>query len=494
MVLTLTALRLWVLFASPLDLYPDEAQYWLWSRTLDFGYYSKPPMVAWSIRATTLVGGDAEAWVRLSSPLYHAGAALALHGVGRKLYGPAAGLAGAALYALMPGVQLSSAIVATDAPLLFFLSLALLAYAHLQNARRAPALAAAFGACLGLAFLSKYAALYALIGLGLHLASSREARAAWDWRCAGAALAAFAVVVAPNLAWNAAHGFATVQHTAANADWRDDARFDVAELADFLGSQFGVFGPIPFAVLAGGAILLTVRSGLKRADILLLCFVLPPLLVVAAQAFISRANANWSAAAYAPASVLAAAWLLRWRARGWLIAALAMQAVLAVAFMLWCMAPSTAERMGVANAFKRSKGWSQMTEQVIDRARSEATQGVSAVAVNNRFLYNAMAYYGRDYFGRPGAPPLKVWLLEAAPQNQAEATEPLTPALGRRVLAVSLEQVYRDRMAGDFARVTGREIISVRLDAKRRRRAELFIGEGFSPRPRPRLSASPTQP
>ena len=32
------------------ELYPDEAQYWLWSRTLDFGYFSKPPMVAWTIR------------------------------------------------------------------------------------------------------------------------------------------------------------------------------------------------------------------------------------------------------------------------------------------------------------------------------------------------------------------------------------------------------------------------------------------------------------
>lgn len=42
--------RLVALFRTPLELYPDEAQYWLWSRTPDFGYYSKPPMVAWAIR------------------------------------------------------------------------------------------------------------------------------------------------------------------------------------------------------------------------------------------------------------------------------------------------------------------------------------------------------------------------------------------------------------------------------------------------------------
>ncbi len=38
----LTALRLVVLFCGTLELYPDEAQYWLWSRELHWGYVSKP--------------------------------------------------------------------------------------------------------------------------------------------------------------------------------------------------------------------------------------------------------------------------------------------------------------------------------------------------------------------------------------------------------------------------------------------------------------------
>lgn len=62
----LTLVRLVTLFSTPLELYPDEAQYWLWSRTLDFGYYSKPPVIAWAIWATTKLGSDAEPWVRLS--------------------------------------------------------------------------------------------------------------------------------------------------------------------------------------------------------------------------------------------------------------------------------------------------------------------------------------------------------------------------------------------------------------------------------------------
>lgn len=490
----ITVARITVLFLSPLDLYPDEAQYWLWSRDLAFGYFSKPPVVAWTIWATTAVGGDAEPWIRLASPLYHAGATFAVFALARGLYGEATGLAAAALYGLMPGVQLSAAVMATDAPLLFFMGLALLAYARLQSAegRRRGWLAAGFGAALGLAFLSKYAATYVVIGLILHLATSAAARRAWRPRSAAVALGACAAVTAPNLLWNADHGFATLRHTAANAAWGGSQLFNPPELWDFIASQFGVFGPIPFAVLLGGAAAMAVRRRLTGADLMLLCFTLPPLLIVCVQAFISRANANWSGAAYLPGAVLVAAWLVRWGARRWLTAALALQAAVAALFLVWVTLPATAEAMGMSNSFKRAKGWSELTRIVLDRAALEPD--LTAIAVNNRFLYNAIAYYGRHDLTRPGAPPLTIWLLAEAPQNQAETTAPLTRAAGGRVLAVALEQTYRDRMAADFARVSGREIVSVRLDEKRHRRAELFIGEGFAPRPRLAFSGPATPP
>src|SRR5438093_10343641 len=42
----------------PLDLSPDEAHYWDWSRHLDWSYYSKGPLVAWLIRLSCeLFGG-----------------------------------------------------------------------------------------------------------------------------------------------------------------------------------------------------------------------------------------------------------------------------------------------------------------------------------------------------------------------------------------------------------------------------------------------------
>ncbi len=493
LVAALTLARLVALFTSPLELYPDEAQYWLWSRTLDFGYYSKPPVIAWAIWATTALGGDTEPWVRLSAVMFQAGATLMVFTIGQRLFGATTGLVAAALYGLMPGIQLSALVAATDAPLLFALSLSLYAYVRFQAAegRARIGWAAALGAAMGLALLSKYAAAFYVVGLALHLVMSRPARAAWTPAAAMVALSALVAMLAPNLAWNARHGFATFRHTADNAAWSGVQLFNPAEVGAFLISQFGVFGPVPMGVLIVGIVLAWRRKAMTGDELILACFTLPPLAIVTVQAFVSRANANWSGAAYLAGAILAAHWLVRWRARRWLIAALAIQALVAAVFLAGVTSPALADRMGLANGLKRARGWSQTTDLILDRAALEP--GLSAIAVNNRFLFYAISYYGRDRLG-PGAPPLTSWLLMDGPRNQAETTAPLTTRLGARVLMVSYEGWRRTEMQADFARSTGLEIVSVGLDRRHKRKVEMFVGEGFNPRLRDPVSGRPTPP
>ncbi|VTR95733.1 Dolichyl-phosphate-mannose-protein mannosyltransferase family protein OS=uncultured planctomycete GN=HGMM_F12C05C10 PE=4 SV=1: PMT_2: PMT_2 [Gemmata massiliana] len=50
---------LYLAFNCPLDLSPDEAHYWQWSRHLAWSYYSKGPLVAWLIRASCELFGPA---------------------------------------------------------------------------------------------------------------------------------------------------------------------------------------------------------------------------------------------------------------------------------------------------------------------------------------------------------------------------------------------------------------------------------------------------
>ena len=58
-------LMLRAVMATLLPLSADEAYYWLWSKHLAAGYYDHPPMIAWAIRAGTLLFGDTPLGVRL---------------------------------------------------------------------------------------------------------------------------------------------------------------------------------------------------------------------------------------------------------------------------------------------------------------------------------------------------------------------------------------------------------------------------------------------
>src|SRR4030088_3294970 len=53
----------------PLDLAPDEAHYWDWSRHLDWSYYSKGPLVAYLIRISCILAGPWSRWLTGSEML-----------------------------------------------------------------------------------------------------------------------------------------------------------------------------------------------------------------------------------------------------------------------------------------------------------------------------------------------------------------------------------------------------------------------------------------
>ena len=81
----LLVLRIVLLALSRTELNFEEAQYWTWSQDLAFGYYSKPPLIAWLIRATCELLGDTPFAIRLAAPVLHMATALALWGLGREL-------------------------------------------------------------------------------------------------------------------------------------------------------------------------------------------------------------------------------------------------------------------------------------------------------------------------------------------------------------------------------------------------------------------------
>src|SRR5947209_456638 len=57
-------LMLVIILYAGIGLGPDEAQYWTWSQSLDWGYYSKPPGIAWQIALGTKLFGQTEWGIR----------------------------------------------------------------------------------------------------------------------------------------------------------------------------------------------------------------------------------------------------------------------------------------------------------------------------------------------------------------------------------------------------------------------------------------------
>jgi 4-amino-4-deoxy-L-arabinose transferase-like glycosyltransferase len=116
----LLALRLIAVYAAQIDLGRDEAQYWIWSRELAFGYFSKPPMIAWVIRSASELCGQSEACIRSASPALYTAAAFMLFLTGRAVFNAKVGYWSAVVFATLPGVSLSSHLITTDVPLILF--------------------------------------------------------------------------------------------------------------------------------------------------------------------------------------------------------------------------------------------------------------------------------------------------------------------------------------------------------------------------------------
>lgn len=473
-------LRVIASIASPLNLHFDEAQYWAWSRTLDWGYFSKPPLVAWAIAFTTGLFGNEEWAVRLAAPLAHGAGAAVLYALTRRLYGEAAAFWAGAGWLLLPGVWLSAAIISTDALLLPLWAAALYALFRVLDGG-GWRWAAALGLFVGLGALAKYAMLYFLLCAGLAAIVSRQARAALVSRDGLLALGVMTVILTPNLIWNANNGFATVTHTAANANL-SGRLFNPGEMFEFLGSQAGVIGPVLLIALFA-AVWRFGRRFKETGDTerILLAFVLPPLVIILTQAFLSRAHANWAAAAYPATVVLLAGWLAASRAgRRTLLASTAINAVAGIVFVVFAVFPPVADAMGSANAFKRARGWDIVCAETAARAAA-APEPYSAILTDHRALFFALSYYCRPQATDTPLPPLRMWVMRADPENHAALTAPMTTADDAHVLVVHMSELFADVLAADFTVATPLDAMEIDLGGGRTRWLAFSDASGFAP-------------
>ena len=426
----ITLIRVFGLMLSQANLGPDEVQYWYWSRDLSFGYFSKPPLIAWSISVSTFIFGNAEWAVRLPAPLFHWGAASFLFMTARRLYGDRVAFWVGFSWLLLPGAALSSFLIATDAPLMFFWSASLFLFFRLLEPEQKQRLldAVLLGVTIGLAFLSKYAGLYLFASIAAAMVVQPSVRKALlGWPIILVMVVALSIMT-PNILWNIDNDFQTVGHTVENANW-GASLLHPGKFATFLGSQVGIFGLLlPIALWGAWRARKNANIKFGAHELTLAAFTLVPLLIVSAQAFISRAHANWAASAY-PAATLLVVWLamqLRWETvlRGTALVHAGIAAMLLIALTNFGLI----DWVGASRAIDDIRGWEKQTKEIID-----AAEGYDVVMIDDRGLIGETLYYQR----RANEFEIVAWDPNARINNHYEAFIPFDPNRHDRVIFVT---------------------------------------------------------
>jgi 4-amino-4-deoxy-L-arabinose transferase-like glycosyltransferase len=437
----ITAARLIWLAVQSAGLYPDEAQYWFWAQHPAFGYYSKPPLVAWLIWLTTAAFGNSEFAIRLSAPLLHAGAAGIVYLIAARLYDRRTGFWSALAYVTLPGVSLSAFLISTDAVLLPCWAAALYAFIRAREPDGARWWLVA-GIAAGIGLLAKYAMAYWLISaFGFVLLVPGERR--YLRPLLGATLIAVLIYL-PNLWWNWSHGFVSYLHVRDNAELSGRLLHPGA-LLDFLGSQFVVIGPLFFAVLL--AIVVQHRALWEPRARLLAAFALPTLAMMLTISLLSRAQPNWAAPAYVSGIVLVVAWALGCGWRRLVVASIALN--LAAAVALFGTVDALAA-IGVAVPAKmdplhRLRGWRELGQRV--SALLAAHPGLTLLA-DDREILAALIYYVRPHpFGAVE------WNPIPGITDQWRLVNNIANHQGDDFLAVTVHNLA-DQMRPDFAELT----------------------------------------
>ena len=476
--LTLTIWRLAAALHAQPELFFDEAQYWDWSTAPAWGYYSKPPMLAWLIALSTALLGDSEFAVRAPSlVLYPLGAVLLYFTTRRllawqpSLHAPAAPLWTALTYATLPVVALGSWLITTDAALLFFWSAALWALVRAVDLDRWRDWLL-LGALVGLGLLSKYTmAAFGVAALGWLLSESQR-RSHLTTAKPFVALAMALALFAPNLIWNAQHQFASFQHTA-EISQLDRGLLHPGKLLEFFGAQFAVFGPLLFAILIG--LVLRPRRWLDNPALRFLAwFVFLPLASFMGLALLSRAFANWAAFAYIAATPLVVITLLQGHRRRLLILALSLNLALgAVIYHYHDLARwAGMELTRKTDPYHRITGWRAFGAAVADQL---AAHPDAHLLCTDRDVITELLYYAR-----PRSRPAYFWNLSGQVRSHYALMNDLGTAPDGRFLLVGGpgDPAF---LRQHFASVTPLPEIVIPVHRDLTRRYSVFLVEGYRP-------------
>jgi 4-amino-4-deoxy-L-arabinose transferase-like glycosyltransferase len=419
LLIAVSLLRLGYLYIVPLDLGPDESYYWDWSRRLDLGYFSKPPMIAWvNALSTALLSVTAQA-VRMPAVVLGAVGLLGMYLCGRRLFNAEVAFWGVAAWLATPGAAALGLIMGTDVLLLCCWSLALYT---LWRAIETPQAKLHWWLLtmllVGLGSLSKQMMMSFPLLMILYLLISGEDRhhlkQRWPWLLWGGSL----LFLLPPVYWNFRHDWITFKHTAHHIEPSGSTALDhLKTFGEFVGGQMGLLTPITWLLLL--LLLLSLLPLLfrqSRQTRFLFIFGAVGMLGFAGFSFKQSINPNWPATFYPAGLLLLAAWargqvnagmIDRWRK--WFVPALKLGVVLTlIAYLLPFVLELSFIPLGNKDPSRRIKGWSELGQQVGTSLQQQPRPEQTFVISPLRKYPAAVAFYAPGHpvaYKWPGNPP-----------------------------------------------------------------------------------------
>ena len=417
--------RIGVLLTLDVPLFYDEAYYFGWAEDLAFGYFSKPPVVAWSIALTTAFSESSWA-VRLASPLYYSIAAIFVWRTSLCWFDPRSAAWAAAIFLSLPLVGFNSMFITTDAPLLCFWCAALWALSHaLQTDRLSYWLLV--GVFSGFGLMSKYSMAILLPAAALLLLWVPEYRRFFRRPGPYLGVIVAALLFLPNVLWNAANDFVSLKHTA-EISQIDRSSLNLAGLLEFGAAQLICLGPW---------FLWWLRPGMQQPGWRLnpgykfaLCMSVVFFVVISAQALLSRANANWAAPGFAGVAMLVGVAMSNARilqnASG---LALNLALILILQFYHPLLAALDIERTSKNDPYKRVTGWREAMWALQPMLKEEPER---LVVSNSRLLLANLHYYSDA-----PRPQIRAWNSNALVDNHYELVADLGMNPGADILFIA---------------------------------------------------------
>ncbi len=411
--------KLIYLIHLPLPLSIDESYYWDWSRSLDWGYYSKPPMVAWLIRASTSIFGTSEWAVRLPALVSNFLTLLLSYLLAKKELGedPAKWLLASLLFT--PILVVYSIVMTIDPPLLLFWTAALCV---IVDYLKAPDFkkAALMGLFTGLGLLTKQTMIAFPVLLFCLLLLERKL----DVKSFALYLFVSALIYSPNVWWNLSHQEVMLKHT---EEHFTRITLSFKSLASFFGENLGVYTPAGVLGLLFCGFLYAVSYRRQALDLKKLSFFFGFLTFLGflCLSYFIKLNTNWILPFVFTGFFLWIPCLLKTKLKkAFLKFNLLLSMLLCILLYLLPYAPNLFP-VKLQGLLKKFQGWRDVGKEV-----SCVYSGREPLLVSSRYLASALAFY------MPSHPRPWVFTREKFPTSQYALWHNFRELKGKLVLWV----------------------------------------------------------